>query len=129
MYDLDIISAEYFELNDGAYALVMGPWVENDGLVTFYVSVLKPNKHGFRKMPETTIVPAVNYEDAIDNAKNTAVFKEEDDNDPYRRPNQKKQGRERKEKKKKSGKDWKPNPNKKIKPPKKHTPGRDHRKF
>ena len=68
MYDLDIISAEYFELNDGAYALVMGPWVENDGLVTFYVSVLKPNKHGFRKMPETTIVPAVNYEDAIDNA-------------------------------------------------------------
>ena len=67
--------------------------------------------------------------DTIDNAKNTAVFKEEDDNDPYRRPNQKKQGRERKEKKKKGGKDWKPNPNKKIKPPKKHTPGRDHRKF
>ena len=47
--------------------------------------------------------------------------------DPYARPNQKKQERERKEKKK--GDDWIPNPNKKPKPPKKHTPGRDHRKY
>ena len=47
--------------------------------------------------------------------------------DPYARPNQKKQGREVKEKKRKTN--WKPNPNKTPAPPKKHTPGRDHRKY
>ena len=46
--------------------------------------------------------------------------------DPYARPGQKKQGRERKNKARQS-KDWKPRSN--PKPPKKHTPGRDHRKF
>ncbi len=46
--------------------------------------------------------------------------------DPYARPGQKKQGRERKNKSRKS-KDWKPRSN--PKPPKKHTPGRDHRKY
>ena len=45
--------------------------------------------------------------------------------DPYARPGQKKQGRERKNKARKS-KDWKPRSN--PKPPKKHTPGRGHRK-
>ncbi len=49
------------------------------------------------------------------------------DPDPYKRPGQKKQQRERKEKKKKNG--WEPNPNKRQMPPKKHTPGRDHRKY
>ncbi len=49
-------------------------------------------------------------------------------NDPYARPNQKKQGRERKEKKKNNG-NWKPNPNKKPAPLPKHTPGKDHRKY
>ena len=48
--------------------------------------------------------------------------------DPYGRPNQKKQGRERKENKKKN-KNWKQNPNKKPKPLPKHTPGRNHRKY
>lgn len=47
--------------------------------------------------------------------------------DPYGRPGQKKQGRERKEKKKNNN--WKQNPNKKAKPLPKHTPGRDHRKY
>ena len=46
--------------------------------------------------------------------------------DPYARPGQKKQGRERKSKARRS-KDWKPRSN--PKPPKKHTPGRDHRKY
>lgn len=46
--------------------------------------------------------------------------------DPYARPGQKKQGRERKNKARKH-KDWKPRSN--PKPPKKHTPGRGHRKF
>lgn len=46
--------------------------------------------------------------------------------DPYARPRQKKQGRERKNKARKS-KDWKPRSN--PKPPKKHTPGRDHRRY
>ena len=49
------------------------------------------------------------------------------DPDLYKRPGQKKQGREGKEKKK--TKDWTPNPNKRQKPPKHHTPGRDHRKY
>ena len=38
-------------------------------------------------------------------------------NDPYARPNQKKQGRERKEKKKQSN-NWNSNPNKRVNPPK-----------
>lgn len=46
--------------------------------------------------------------------------------DPYARPGQKKQGRERKNKSRQSD-NWKPRSN--PKPPKKHTPGRDHRKF
>jgi len=49
--------------------------------------------------------------------------------DPYARPGQKKQHREIKEKKKANGKDWIRNPNKKPSPFKKHTPGRDHRKY
>ena len=48
------------------------------------------------------------------------------DPDPYARPEQKKQGRENKNKARKSNK-WKPRSN--PKPPKKHTPGRDHRKY
>jgi len=45
--------------------------------------------------------------------------------DPYARPGQKKQYRERKEKKRGKG-DWKPR--KPPKPPKKHTPSKKHRK-
>ena len=52
--------------------------------------------------------------------------KANDDPDPYARPNQKKQGRERKSKAR-THPSWKPRTN--PKPPKKHTPGRDHRKF
>lgn len=46
--------------------------------------------------------------------------------DSYARPGQKKQGREHKNKARKN-KNWKPRPT--PKPPKKHTPGRDHRKY
>ena len=46
--------------------------------------------------------------------------------DPYARPGQKKQGRERKTKARKND-NWKPRSN--PKPPKKHTPGREHRKY
>lgn len=46
--------------------------------------------------------------------------------DPYARPGQKKQGRERKNKARKN-KNWKPRST--PKPPKKHTPGRDYRKY
>ena len=46
--------------------------------------------------------------------------------DPYARPGQKKQGRERKNKARKN-KNWKPRS--KPKPPKKHTPDRDYRKY
>ena len=61
-------------------------------------------------------------------SKAKAKVKEKYDPDPYGRAGQKKQGRERKEKKKENGK-WKGNPNKKAQPLKKHTPGRDHRKY
>ena len=57
----------------------------------------------------------------------TIYFSSSKTNDPYARPGQKKQGRERKEKKKNDN--WKQNPNKKAKPLPKHTPGRDHRKY
>ena len=46
--------------------------------------------------------------------------------DPYARPGQKKQGRERKSKSRTKD-NWKPRS--RPKPPKKHTPGRDHRKW
>jgi len=50
------------------------------------------------------------------------------DPDPYARPGQKKQGREVKEKKK--AKDWESRNNKRSpEPPKKHTPGKDHKKY
>ncbi len=52
--------------------------------------------------------------------------KEKKEVDPYARPDQKKQGRERKNKARQKD-DWKPRSN--PKPPKKHTPGRDHRKY
>lgn len=49
--------------------------------------------------------------------------------DPYARPGQKKQGRERKEKKKGGG-DWNPHNNRRNeRPPKHHTPGREHQKY
>ncbi len=48
------------------------------------------------------------------------------DPDPYARPGQKKQGRERKAKARKKD-NWKPKSN--PKKPKKHTPGKDHRKY
>ena len=80
--------------------------------------------HNYPTPPLTT---AQLREEVIDiNSKNVLEAKEYDP-DPYARPGQKKQNRERKEKKKK--KNWDPNPNKKILPPKKHTPGRDHRKY
>jgi len=50
------------------------------------------------------------------------------DPNPYKRPGQKKQEREKREKKK-GRDDWTLNPNKRQKPPKHHTPGRDHRKY
>ena len=53
------------------------------------------------------------------------------DPDPYRRPNQKKQGRENKNKAR-GGSNWSPRNNKRNgKPsyPRKHTPGKDHRKY
>ena len=56
------------------------------------------------------------------------VAKEKYDPDPFARPGQKKQGRERKEKKK-GADNWNPNPNKRPKPLPHHTPGRDHQKY
>ena len=58
----------------------------------------------------------------------TYLNEKTNDPDPYARPGQKKQNRERKNKARKK-KGWKQNPNKKPAPPKKHTPGRDHRKY
>ncbi|MCL1806599.1 MAG: hypothetical protein FWG31_02735 [Oscillospiraceae bacterium] len=49
--------------------------------------------------------------------------------DPYARPGQKKQGREKKEKKKENP-EWKPRGGKRqVTPPKKHTPSKDHQKY
>ena len=67
----------------------------------------------------TVVVVATN----VYNSEKTSSSNEAD---PYARPGQKKQGRERKNKARKS-KDWKPRSN--PKPPKKHTPGRDHRRY
>ena len=67
----------------------------------------------------TVMVVGEEIYDAVMTASNSDV-------DPYARPGQKKQGRERKNKARQN-KDWKPRST--PKPPKKHTPGRGHRKF
>ena len=54
-----------------------------------------------------------------------SALSSKEDPDPYRRADQKKQGRERKNKARQKD-DWQPRS--KPKKPKKHTPGRDHRK-
>ena len=51
------------------------------------------------------------------------------DLDPYKRPDQKKQGRENKNKARKKPGWEKRNGYRRPKPPKHHTPGRDHRKY
>ncbi|WP_195282371.1 RHS repeat-associated core domain-containing protein [Harryflintia acetispora] len=66
------------------------------------------------------VIVEIGLEEIIEFAKNKNSV------DPYARPGQKKQGRERKEKKKR--KDWDSRSNKPINPPKKHTPGRGHRR-
>ena len=55
-----------------------------------------------------------------------SLYYDKNDSDPYARPGQKKQGRERKNKARKKD-NWKPRSKPKV--PKKHTPGRDHRKW
>ena len=67
----------------------------------------------------TVVVVGINIYDSVKASSNG-------NSDPYARPGQKKQGRERKNKARKS-KDWEPRSN--AKPPKKHTPGREHRKY
>lgn len=57
-----------------------------------------------------------------------ALSKAKSEPDPYARPNQKRQGRERKEQKRKNP-NWEGNPNKRTKPLPKHTPGKAHRKY
>ncbi len=78
-----------------------------------------------------TIVAGISIGSAflLDTVDDQLTFSESYDPDPYKRPGQKKQNREKKEKKKKDRKKWNPNPNKRVKPPKHHTPSRDHRKF
>ena len=59
------------------------------------------------------------------------VAKEKYDPNPYKRPGQKKQGRENRNGSRKKP-DWEPCNNKRSKTPaepKKHTPGKDHRKY
>ena len=67
----------------------------------------------------TVVVVGVSISDSVKSSTHS-------DPDPYARPGQKKQGRERKNKARKSN-EWKSRSN--PKPPKKHTPGRDHRRF
>lgn len=55
-----------------------------------------------------------------------SLYYAKNDPDPYARPGQKKQGRERKNKARKKD-NWKPRSKPKV--PKKHTPGRDHQKW
>ena len=70
---------------------------------------------------------AISWFDALLGSEtNTITEDKTNEADPYARPGQKKQGRERKNKARQS-KDWKPRST--PKPLKKHTPGRDHRKY
>ena len=64
---------------------------------------------------------------AVGEAASAIEYTKEKDPDPYRRPGQKKQGRERKEKKRRDG--WENRSNKPARPLPKHTPGKDHRKY
>ena len=68
---------------------------------------------------------------AVSYSQSKSKEKSKEETDPYARPGQKKQGRENKNKSRQKG-NFTPRNNRRDQqpaPPKKHTPGRDHRKF
>ena len=58
-----------------------------------------------------------------------SIVEDKKDPDPYARPGQKKQNREVKEKKRKKDNFKSRSGKRRIQPPKKHTPGREHQKY
>lgn len=77
----------------------------------------------------TTVVVVVGVSAAIKYAKSKSNEKSKEDVDPYARPGQKKQGREKKNKNRRND-NFEDRSNKRTKkPPKHHTPGKDHQKY
>lgn len=108
MYDPDGYSATLVLTGGGAVA----SWLAGLGSANFW----NPLGWAILGVLTVTVVVGVGYKIYQSTKSNS---------DPYARPGQKKQGRERKNKARQKD-NWKPKS--KAKPPKKHTPGRDHRR-
>lgn len=112
----------------GAGCLVLGSVVIIEAITVSDEAAAFPVDNSF---PTVDVLP---YDTAVIDAATVSirigvtVAKEKHDPNPFARPGQKKQGRERKEKKK-GADNWNPNPNKRPKPLPHHTPGRDHQKY
>lgn len=103
--------------------VIVSYWISKiSGLVAVFGTVVGPALVG-GLIVATVVLVSISVVEGIQNNVQEASKKEEAD--PYARPGQKKQGRERKSKAR-QGDNWEPRS--KPKPPKKHTPGRDHRK-
>ncbi len=102
--------------DDGMYAVAIGAGVWLASNPVGWVAA------GLLLVAGVVIIAGMHY--SASRSKNRFKSSKSKDSDPYARPGQKKQGRERKTKARKSD-NWKPRS--KPKPPKKHTPGRDHR--
>lgn len=112
--------------------------ISNKYNTDFKVTIANPiadNSSGVNKQTFTNNSNSVSKANALLNNPNVPdvvkqqILSANKKEDPYARPNQKKQGREVKEKKKGDDKNWKSNPNKKKEPLPKHTPSDVHRKY
>ena len=78
---------------------------------------------------ETVVTHPFSIGSGITIGSGISVVEDKQNPDPYARPGQKKQNREVKEKKRKKDNFKSRSGKRRIEPPKKHTPGRDHRKY
>ena len=116
----------------GAGCLVLGSVVIIEAITVSDEAAAFPVDNSFPTVDvlpyDTAVIDAAIDAATVSIRIGVTVAKEKYDPDPFARPGQKKQGRERKEKKK-GADNWNPNPNKRPKPLPHHTPGRDHQKY
>ena len=116
----------------GAGCLVLGSVVIIEAITVSDEAAAFPVDNSFPTVDvlpyDTAVIDAAIDAATVSIRIGVTVAKEKYDPDPFARPGQKKQGRERKENKK-GADNWNPNPNKRPKPLPHHTPGRDHQKY
>lgn len=118
-----------------ATALAVTAVVAAVAVSVVYIATTRPGQRSFKGLGKaisksiatTRAIVTLAVTTAIVYAKSKIKSKSKNP-DPNARPGQKKQGREKKEEKKK--KNWEDRSgNRRVKPPKKHTPGKEHQKY